>query len=147
MGASGGLAVARFLMILDEIDPKNREAVGRIAELEEKRGNHEQVAEALERELKMGIEQQDRLEIARRLAGLYEGPLDNPEGAIRALDIVRALDTEDFEATARLEVLCEKVGDWPRVASLLAALIEIEGDEDELSQLTRKAKALASGAH
>ena len=131
-------AVARFLMILDEIDPKNREAVGRIAELEEKRGNHEQVAEALERELKMGIEQQDRLEIARRLAGLYEGPLDNPEGAIRALDIVRALDTEDFEATARLEALCEKVGDWPRVASLLAALIEIEGDEDELSQLTRK---------
>jgi tetratricopeptide (TPR) repeat protein len=131
-------AIARFLMILDEIDPKNREAVGRIAELEEKRGNHEQVAEALERELKMGIEQQDRLEIARRLAGLYEGPLDNPEGAIRALDIVRALDTEDFEATARLEVLCEKVGDWPRVASLLAALIEIEGDEDELSQLTRK---------
>ncbi|HMI87721.1 MAG TPA: hypothetical protein VK550_26725, partial [Polyangiaceae bacterium] len=44
-------AIARFLMILDEIDPKNREAVGRIAELEEKRGNHEQVAEALEREL------------------------------------------------------------------------------------------------
>jgi tetratricopeptide (TPR) repeat protein len=61
-------AIARFLMILDEIDPKNREAVGRIAELEEKRGNHEQVAEALERELKMGIEQQDRLDIARRLA-------------------------------------------------------------------------------
>jgi tetratricopeptide (TPR) repeat protein len=131
-------AIARFLMILDDIDPKNRGAVGRIAELEEKRGNHEQVAEALERELKMGIEQQDRLDIARRLAGLYEGPLDNPEGAIRALDIVRALDTEDFEATARLEVLCEKVGDWPRVASLLSALIEIEGDEDELSQLTRK---------
>ena len=137
-------AVARFLMILDDIDPKNREAVGRIAELEEKRGNHEQVAEALEREIKMGIEQQDRLEIARRLAGLYEGPLDNPEGAIRALDIVRALDTEDFEATARLEVLCEKVGDWPRVASLLAALIEIEGDEDELSQLTRKLAEILS---
>jgi cellulose synthase operon protein C len=137
-------AVARFLMILDEIDPKNREAVGRIAELEEKRGNYEQVAEALERELKMGIEQQDRLDIARRLAGLYEGPLDNPEGAIRALDIVRALDTEDFEATARLEVLCEKVGDWPRVASLLASLIEIEGDEDELSQLTRKLAEILS---
>jgi hypothetical protein len=32
--------------------------VGRIGELEEKR-NHEQVAEALERELKMGIEQRD----------------------------------------------------------------------------------------
>jgi hypothetical protein len=137
-------AIARFLMILDEIDPKNREAVGRIAELEEKRGNHEAVSEALERELKMGIEQQDRLEIARRLAGLYEGPLDNPEGAIRALDIVRALDTEDFEATARLEVLCEKVGDWPRVASLLASLIEIEGDDDELSLLTRKLSDILS---
>jgi hypothetical protein len=92
----------------------------------------------------MGIEQQDRLDIARRLAGLYEGPLDNPEGAIRALDIVRALDTEDFEATARLEVLCEKVGDWQRVASLLASLIEIEGDEDELSQLTRKLAEILS---
>ncbi|HEX9296363.1 MAG TPA: hypothetical protein VF881_11020 [Polyangiaceae bacterium] len=131
-------AVARYTFILDEIDPKNRDAVRKIAELEEKRGNQKALAEALERELKIVEDDQEKLEIARRLAGLYESSLDDPRGAIRALDIVHQLDPEDFEATSRLEVLCEKVEDWPRVATLLQALIEIEGDEDELSSLTRK---------
>ena len=42
------------------------------------------------------------------LAALYEGPLDNPRGAIRALEIVHAADPEDFDAIARLLRLCER---------------------------------------
>jgi cellulose synthase operon protein C len=202
-------AIARYLFILDEVDPKNRGAVQKVAELEEKRDNQKGVAEALERELVIvseglaavspaapakqedapaaedaqsddaeGQEGQagdaagqdaagqdaagqdaaagdqaaedpaveeaaralrgDMLEIARRLATLYEGPLGSPKGAIKALDVVHEIDPEDFEAMSRLEILCEKVEDWPRVADLLAALIEIEGDDEEMSSLTRK---------
>jgi hypothetical protein len=177
-------AIERYMFILDEVDPKNRGAVQKVAELEEKRDNQKGVAEALERELAMVTEPKpagkvaadgagssvdgaeevtsdglptetpaadapaeealpspldaERLEIARKLAALYEGPLDDPKGAIKALDVVHELDPEDFEAMSRLEILCEKVEDWPRVADLLGSLIEIEGDDEELSSLTRK---------
>jgi tetratricopeptide (TPR) repeat protein len=131
-------AVARYTFIVDDIDPKNLEAVRKIAELEEKRGNQKAVADALERELKIVTDDEQKLETAHKLAALYEGPLDDAPRAIRALDVVHDLDPEDFEATSHLQVLCEKVEDWPRVATLLEALIEIEGDEDELSTLTRK---------
>ncbi|HEY3592240.1 MAG TPA: hypothetical protein VGL13_00140, partial [Polyangiaceae bacterium] len=137
-------ASARYGWILDEVDSKNREAVQRIAELEEKQGNPRGVAEALERELRMTSEPDDRLEIARRLAPLYEGSLGEPEGAVRALDLVHQLDPEDYEATARLETLCEKLEDWPRVASLLQVLAEIEGDEAELSTLARRLASVLS---
>src|SRR5581483_8381728 len=65
-------AVERYRWILDQVDPKNRDAVQKIAALEEKRDNHAGVADALERELKIVTEDADRLEIARKLAGLYE---------------------------------------------------------------------------
>jgi len=110
-------AVARYLFILDEIDPKNLEAVHKIIEIEDKRDNHKAVAEALERQLKIVTDDQEKVETARRLAALYEGILDNPERAIRALDVVHELDPGDFETTSHLQVLCEKVGDWPRRSS------------------------------
>src|SRR5215471_8648985 len=131
-------AIARYAWILDEVDPSNREAVQRIAELEEKQNNPKGVAEALERELRMVSEPNDKLEIARRLAPLYEGPLADPRGAVRALDLVHELDPEDYEATARLESLCRQLEDWPRVAVLLQSLAEIEGDEVELSTLAQR---------
>jgi cellulose synthase operon protein C len=131
-------AIARYSWILEEVDPKNRDAIRKIVELEEKRDNQKGLADALERELGIAEDDADRLEISRKLAMLYEGTLDSPKDAIRALDIVHKLDAEDFETTARLELLCEKVEDWPRVAEFLTTLIEVEGDEEELSSLTRK---------
>src|SRR5205085_4536599 len=102
-------AVARYLFILDEVDAKNIEAVHKIIEIEEKRGNHKAVADALERQLTIVADDQEKLETARKLASLYESTLDDPARAIRTLDIVHSLDPEDFETTSRLQVLCEKV--------------------------------------
>jgi hypothetical protein len=131
-------AIARYGWILDEVDPHNRQAVQAIAALEEKQNHPRGVADALERELTMVAEPADKLEIARRLAPLYEEALGDAEGAVRAYDLIHTLDPEDYEATGRLEKLGEKLEDWPRVATLLAALAEIEGDEVELSALSRR---------
>ena len=128
----------------DQADPKNRDAVQKIRGARRKARKHAGLADALERELKIVTEDSDRLEIARKLAGLYEGPLDLPSKAIASLDLVHRLDEEDFDATARLEVLCERVENWPRVAELLKALIEIEGDEEEISTLTNKLAGVLS---
>ena len=45
---------------------------------------------------------------------------------------------EVLDAIARLEKLCGQVEDWPRVAHFLQLLIEVEGDEEEASRMTRR---------
>ncbi|WP_437283126.1 hypothetical protein WME90_21875 [Sorangium sp. So ce375] len=130
-------AIARYEAVVATLDPQNRIALRGIADLEERRGNPRGVAGALERELVLvyGPEQAD---IAQRLAALYEGPLDDPHGAIRALELVHAAEPDDLDAIARLVRLAERLNDWPKVARLMAILIEVEGDEDEASQMTRR---------
>jgi hypothetical protein len=83
-------------------------------------------------------EGEGRLEIARKLADLYESRIEDPAAAIARLDIVRVLDPEDYDALRRLSVLAEQVEDWPRFARHLSELIGVEGDEEELSVMTRR---------
>lgn len=128
-------AVARYEAILTNLDPKCRAALRAIADIEAGRDNAAGQAGALERELDLA-EGEERVEIASRLAQLYESPLDDPRRAIRALEIVHEADPEDYDAIARLERLAELVEDWPRVATLKASLIEVEGDEEEASRMT-----------
>ncbi|MCC6555218.1 MAG: hypothetical protein IT372_19825 [Polyangiaceae bacterium] len=130
-------AIERYESIYKTLDPKSRVALRAIADLEEKRGNLQGAADALEREIQLA-EGDDRVEIAQRLATFYEGPLKNARGAIKALEIVHAADPEDFDAIARLQRLSEEIEDWPKVASLMAMLIEVEGDEEEASNMTRR---------
>ncbi len=131
-------AIERYESILSKLDPAHDESLAAIADLYEKLGEHKGVAEALERRLKIVFDDQSKLEVANKLADLYEGPVEDTKSAVRVLDIVRALDPEDFGAIQRLCELCEKLEDWPRVADHLAQLIEVEGDEEEVSRMTRR---------
>ena len=131
-------AIARYETILADLDPTCRPALQAIADLQEARDSHAAAADALERELKLVADVQERGQIAARLARLYEQHLDDPRNAIRALDIVRKADLEDFDALTRLCQLCEKVEQWDRVGELLAQRIEVEADEQEASAMTQK---------
>ncbi len=130
-------AIEKYELIYKTLDPKSRVALRAIADLHEKRDDPKGAADALEREILLA-DGQDRIDIAQRLAHLYEGPLENPRGAIKALELVHTADPEDFDAIARLEKLAAQVEDWPRVAQLTAMLIEVEGDEEEASNMTRR---------
>ncbi|MBK9258316.1 MAG: hypothetical protein IPM54_00590 [Polyangiaceae bacterium] len=130
-------AIERYESILKTLAPGSRQALGAIASLEERRMNFAGAAAALEREIVVA-EGEAKIEIAQRLAQIYETRLDDARGAIRALEIVHAADPEDFDAIARLEKLCGDVEDWPRVAHFLQLLIEVEGDEEEASRMTRR---------
>ncbi len=131
------VAIERYDTIVRELDPKSRVALHAIADLAEKIGEEATAAAALEKEVLL-TEGDERVEIAQRLAQLYEGPLDDPKGAIRSLDIVLEADTGDLDATERLLKLCEREEQWERVAKLLAVLLEYEGDEKEASVMTRR---------
>jgi len=131
-------AIARLERILDDLDPTNDEALEKIAELYAGTDDHGAAASALERRLKVAATDEVKLEVANKLADLYEGPIDDPKAAVRALDVIRGLDAEDFGAIQRLAELCERIEDWPRVADHLAQLMEVEGDEEEVSRMTRR---------
>ena len=130
-------AIARYESILAELDPTCRPALQAVADLQEARENLGAAADALERELKLVADPIERGQIAARLARLYE-QLDDPRSAIRALEIVRKADLEDFDALTRLCELCERTEQWDRVAELLAQRIEVEADEGEASAMTKK---------
>jgi len=142
-------AIERYETIA-KLSPGSRETLRAIADLYDRKSDPKGEADALERELATMIVAEEptggggdgdadaRVEIAQRLARLYEGPLEDVPGAIRALSIVHAADPEDFDAVARLMRASETTGDWPKVAEFLAALIEVEGDEEEASQMTRR---------
>jgi hypothetical protein len=130
-------AINRYERILADLDPTCRPALQAIADLQEARDNPHDAADALERELKLVADATERGQIAGRLANLYE-QMDDTRNAIRALEIVRKADLEDFDALTRLCDLCEKFEDWDKVAELLAQRIEVEADEQEISTLTKK---------
>ncbi|MBX3232423.1 MAG: hypothetical protein KIT84_22625 [Labilithrix sp.] len=134
-------AISRYEIILSDLDPTCRPALQAIADLQENRGALAEAADALERELKLVADVQERGQIAARLARLYE-KLDDPRNAIRALDLVRKADLEDFDALTRLCELCEITEQWGRVAELLVERIEIEADEREVVGLTTKLAAI-----
>lgn len=130
-------AISRYELILSDLDPTCRPALQAIADLQEARSSLAEAADALDRELKLVADVQERGQIAARLARLYE-KLDDPRNAIRALDLVRKADLEDFDALTRLCELCELTEQWGRVAELLVERIEIEADEQEVVELTKK---------
>ncbi len=130
-------AISRYEVILADLDPTCRPALQAVALLQEGRGSFPEAAEALERELRLVADVQERGEIAARLARLYE-TLDDPRSAIRALDLVRKAEPEDVTALRRLCELCEVTEQWGRVAELLVERIEMEGDPDETVTLTAK---------
>jgi hypothetical protein len=130
-------AIERFEVIVRDLDPKNRIALHTIADLAEKIGDDKIAADALERELVL-VEGDERVELAQRVAQLYEGPLDDPKAAIKVLDVVLAADPGDLDATERLLKLCEREEQWERVAKLLGVLIEFEGDDAEAATMTRR---------
>lgn len=130
-------AISRYEGILAELDATCRPALQAIASIQEERGSLDLAADALERELKLVADVLERGQIAARLARLYE-QLDDPRSAIRALDLVRKADPEDFDALTRLSELCEITEQWGRVAELMVERIEVEADESEVSALTMK---------
>jgi tetratricopeptide (TPR) repeat protein len=130
-------AAEKYETILDELDPKNEAALEALGDLEIARGNQERGAAILERYLEATNDRTTKLEVAARLASIYELNLSKPDDAIRLLTFVHETDPDDFDATQRLCELAEAAERWDLVAELMAELIAIEGEEDQISEMSR----------
>ena len=131
-------AVRSYETILRELDPKNLDALAALSELELLRGKPDKAAEALERQLELATSAEHKTDLGVRLADLYESDLNDIEGALRVLQIVHATDPNDFDAVQRICELSERSENWGLLARHLQALIAIEGDEEEVSAMTRR---------
>jgi tetratricopeptide (TPR) repeat protein len=119
------LAIEQYERVLAEYDSEKQEALAAIADLEEKREKFDAAARALERQLKLVSEPAQKVEIAGRLADLYETRLDDPKNALRALNAVFAADPDDFQAVQRIVEIAEKLEEWATVAEHMARLVEV----------------------
>lgn len=135
-------AIERYTEVL-EMDKSSQEALEAIANLEEQRGRYDAAAKALEQHLTIASDE-TKVPIAARLSDLYEGKLDDARGALRALTIVHHADPDDFDAVQRMVVLAERLEDWATMAEHLARLVEVEGDEEEVSRMTRELASILS---
>jgi tetratricopeptide (TPR) repeat protein len=130
-------AVDQYRRVLDELDPASIEALAAIATLEEQRGRYQEAAEALEKQLQRTEVPEQRVELAGRLADLYENKLEEPRAALRSLNVIIAADPDDFQAVQRIIEIAERLEEWGVVAEHTARLVEVEGDEQEVSRMTR----------
>jgi tetratricopeptide (TPR) repeat protein len=135
-------AVRSYETILRELDPKNLDALSALADLELQRGKPDKAAEALERQLELATTADHKTDLGVRLADLYESDLNDVEGALRVLQIVHATDPNDFDAVQRICELSERSENWGLLARHLQSLIAIEGDEEEVSAMTRRLAAV-----
>jgi hypothetical protein len=135
-------AVKSYETILRELDPKNLDALAALADLELQRGKPDKAAEALERQLELATSAEHKTDLGVRLADLYESDLNDVEGALRVLQIVHATDPNDFDAVQRICELSERSENWGLLARHLQSLIAIEGDEEEVSAMTRRLAAV-----
>ncbi len=128
-------AIERYELICSTLDPENRDAYRALAALQERDEDPAGVAKTLEKLLTIA-EGGEKLAAALKLAEQYEGPLDEPENAVRVLEIVHELDEEDFDAVQRLCDLSETLEDWEGFAKYQRLIVEVEGDEEEVSRMT-----------
>jgi tetratricopeptide (TPR) repeat protein len=130
--------VQRLHYVLSNLDENSEAVMTEIADLEQSRGRHDEAAKILERRFSVTQSDEARLEVAARLADIYERRLEQPSEAIRVLSFIHGADPGDFDATQRLCRLAEENERWELVAELTSELVAVEGDAEEASRMTRR---------
>ncbi|MEN9580983.1 MAG: hypothetical protein RJA70_3992, partial [Pseudomonadota bacterium] len=136
-------AIERYEAVIS-LDAHNAIAWSQIVEIELGRGNFQIAADRMNRQLQATADLEVKLGIAFPLADLYEHQLNSSDDAMRVLELIHRADPDDFDATQRLCRLAEAGEHWALFAELMVELIAVEGDEDELSAMSRR---LAEALH
>lgn len=135
------LHVAKLREVL-VLDPLEREALSEMRAILDARGDHEGLrdvlVEASDTAKTRGWPVAKRLPIVRELAELCAGPLDDPFGAIDALEELVRADAKNSDARAALRGHLERVGRWEAVVALVEeGLAAAPNPEDILAELAR----------
>ncbi|NOY89634.1 MAG: hypothetical protein GXP55_00395, partial [Deltaproteobacteria bacterium] len=130
--------------LLDTVDPTHVPAMHELGRIAEEADDRVGVAEALERELAVTEDVGLRLPLARRLADLYEGELDDPGKAADALAAWSEAEPESVECLERRKRVLETLERWPELRQTLDGLAHLTPDPASASDYTRQAATLSA---
>jgi tetratricopeptide (TPR) repeat protein len=136
-------AIAVLRDVVRSVDPHHLVSLGELGDLEEAVGDLAGQADTLERTLAVLDDDGLRVPIARRLAGLCEDELGQPERAIDALGAWSEADLADPEPLRRLVPLQRAAARWPALLATYDALADIEDDDVAVSEAVRAGAEVA----
>lgn len=134
---------AAMVAAVREHGPEHLASWSLVEETAAKNGQWEIRAEAIERQARLENDDEKRSELAGRLVELLERENAGTERVLAALELHHDIDPGDFGVTQRLADLNQSEGRWAEALKYLGELAEIEGDDEELSKLTRHMAHLA----
>jgi len=132
--------------ILQRIDPNFEAAGDELLAACETAGDFKTMARLLERQLKAAEDVDSRLELARRLADIYDNELDERERAIAALRHWTEADPEDPDPLRRLRARMEQGKPGPELLPVLDALADKEYEREAQLEAHVAAAELCIGA-
>lgn len=136
-------AIVSFRKVVNELAPDHLGALERLAELCEKVGDRQGLADALWRQLDIVEDPGLRAPIARRLSDLHENVAPQLDRAVTALRAWADSDPSDPAPLRRLVPLLESGSRWAELTSSLDALAALEDDPAQVSKLVRRAAEVA----
>jgi tetratricopeptide (TPR) repeat protein len=136
-------ALATLRDVTERLDPAHAPAWGRIAVLARQTGMAALAAEALEQQLALTEEDEDRVPLAAELTALCEHELQDGARTLAALERWYDADPTDYVVVERLAALHEQHGHWAEVVKYLEVLADVEEHPDRFALLLRAARTAA----
>ncbi|MDH5675174.1 MAG: hypothetical protein OEZ06_23815 [Myxococcales bacterium] len=136
-------AIVELVTILSEIDPEFDPALDELAAACDAADDQRGLAEVLEARMGTTRDLEQRLEHARRLSDLYEGSLDDPARAIRALHKWAEYEPDEAEPHRRLLPHLKKKRRFKELLSALDALTRLDLDDTDRADAAIEAATLA----
>lgn len=130
------------LEALRELAPDFAPAVGKMVTIHERRGDHEALTRTLRTQLTVARGPSQRLETARRILAVHDGPRPDDEAAIEALRAWRLAAPDDASPVERLAPLLEARGAFADALEAYDALLALAPDDAERDARRRKAAEL-----
>lgn len=128
-------ALEQYEMVLVN-HPDRRDVLAAVAQLRRSLGNAHGAAEAYARLVEVSDGDQ-KLSAARIWAEIL-AELGQKNAALQAYAVVLSLDNEDYEVVALARDLAEEAGAWEQFVKYQQELVDLEGDEDDGSEMARK---------
>lgn len=127
-------AAMMWRSVLDAFGP-DRAAHAALAELHQKAGKHQDLADIIEADLALADDQADQIQLYRRLGDVRRNDLQDVEGAIDAYRLALNLDPNDQKTRAALESMLDDANARRSVSELLHPLYEADGDAERLLRI------------
>ncbi|MBV1862295.1 MAG: tetratricopeptide repeat protein, partial [Nannocystaceae bacterium] len=139
----GGRAIEAYRAVL-ELDAENAEALGALDRIYSQLGMAQDLAEVLQRRIRITMDGEELVDLEVRLAETFERDLHNAEQAVAAY--TRALENDPANTTAlgRLETLYLHQHKWEELFDVYQKTVDVANTDEDTADCYQRMAKLAS---